>query len=243
MRQPELFYELQRALSNSRLEPYLAQNPRRNMEESLGIYLWNLALCESLYPSLHGIEVALRNSIHDAASEKFNDEFWFKSQLVGYERDTIERMGDSFSSRNIEATSGKYISECNFGFWVSLFNSKYEQILWRSLLREVFPHAPRWSRTRSTVRDRLDGIRRLRNRVFHFEPIWGLPDLQRQHGDILETIGWINPAFQEMMRLVDRFPQVFDDGAIVYQAKVNVLSQRLQTVSNAAAQLRGNKNE
>ena len=223
MRQPELFSELRRALSPSRLEPYLSQGAERDMEVALATYLWNLALCESLYPSLHGIEVALRNSIHDAASEKFSNEFWFTSHLVGYEKEAIEKMGQAFSQRKIKATPGKYIAECNFGFWVNLFNGEYEHILWRNLIGEVFSHAPRWSRTRSTLRARLDGIRRLRNRVFHFEPIWKLPDLKQQHGEILETIGWINPAFRELTELVDRFPQVFDDGPAAYQARLRKL--------------------
>ena len=225
MRQPELFSELQRALSHSRLEPYLSQSPQREMAESFGIYLWNLALCESLYPALHGIEIALRNSIHDAASRKFGSKFWFASHLVGYEKATIERLRQDFSRRNMDVIPGNYISECNFGFWVNLFNSDYEHILWRSLIRDVFPYAPRRFRTRSAIRPRIDSIRRLRNRVFHFEPIWRLPDLEQQHRDILETIGWINPTLGEMTLLVDRFPQVFDDGAASYQARINASIQ------------------
>ena len=225
MRQPEILSELQRALSHSRLEPYLSQSPRHEMEESFGIYLWNLALCESLYPSLHGIEIALRNSIHDAASRKFSNEFWFNSHLVGRERATIEKIGEDFSRRHVEATPGKYISECNFGFWVGLFKSEYELKLWTILTGDVFPYAPRRFRTRSAIRPRLDSIRRLRNRVFHFEPIWKLPDLEQQHRDILETIGWINPTLGEMTLLVDRFPQVFDDGAASYQARFNASIQ------------------
>ena len=178
-----------------------------------------------LYPSLHGIEVSLRNSIRDAASEKFGTEFWFASHLVGREKETIEKIRIDFSRRSIEATPGKYVSECNLGFWVSLFKSEYERILWRSLIREVFPHAPRRSSTRSTIRSRLDSIRRLRNRVFHFEPIWKLPDLRQQHFNILETIIWINPRFREMTELVDRFPQVFDDGPAAYQARLETLSE------------------
>lgn len=197
----------------------MSQSTQRNMELGLATYLWNLALGESLYPSLHGIEVTLRNSIHDAASEKFGTEFWFTSHLVGYEKEAIEKMGQAFSRRNIKATPGKYIAECNFGFWVNLFNGEYEHILWRSLIGEVFPHTPRRSRERSTLRARLDGIRRLRNRVFHFEPIWKLSGLKQRHFDILETIGWINPAFRDMTERVDRFNQVFDDGPTAFLAR------------------------
>lgn len=225
MRQSQPFGELQRALSSNRLEPYLSQSTQPDMDAALATYLWNLALCESLYPSLHGIEVSLRNSIHDTASSKFGSEFWFTSHLVGREKETIEQIGNDFSSRKIEANPGKYIAECNFGFWVNLFNGEYEQILWRSLIREVFPYAPRRSSTRRTIRSRLDSIRRLRNRVFHFEPVWRLTDLRQKHLDILETIGCINPTFREMTVLVDRFPQVFDDGPAAYQARLKTLNQ------------------
>ena len=243
MRQPQVFSELQRALSTGRLEPYLSQSTQRDMDVALATYLWNLDLSESLYPSLHGIEVALRNSIHEAASEKFNSEFWFASHLVGYEKETIDKIGQEFSRRNIRATPGKYIAECNFGFWVNLFNSEYEHILWRSLMRKVFPYAPRSSRTRSTIRSRLDSVRRLRNRVFHFEPIWRLPDLRQQHFDILETIGWINPTFREMTEPGDRFPQVFDDGPAAYQARLETLNQLPQSGTETATPSRGNENE
>lgn len=221
----------------------MSQSTQPDMAAALATYLWNLALCESLYPSLHGIEVSLRNSIHDTASSKFGGEFWFTSHLVGREKETIEKIGNDFSSRKIEANPGKYIAECNFGFWVNLFNGEYEQILWRSLIREVFPHAPRRSRARSTIRSRLDSIRRLRNRVFHFEPIWRLPDLRQQHFDILETIGWISPAFREMTELVDRFPWVFYDGPAAYQARLKRLNQPPQSGSETAIPSRGNENE
>jgi hypothetical protein len=53
-----------KALTNDRLEKYLARAPNR--VDCLGLYAWNIALCEAFYPSLHTVEVVLRNSI-DAA--------------------------------------------------------------------------------------------------------------------------------------------------------------------------------
>ena len=89
MCQSKYFSELQRAVSDGRLEPYLRHSPNGDVAQAFATYLWNLALCESLYPALQGIEVTLRNSIHSAASSEFGDEFWFKSQLIGYERKQI----------------------------------------------------------------------------------------------------------------------------------------------------------
>ena len=94
---------------------------------------------------------------------------------------------------------------------------------------DIFPHAPRRSSTRSTIQCRLESIRRLRNRVFHFEPIWRLPDLRQQHLEILEIIGWINPTFGEMTAVVDRFPKTLDDGPDAYQAMLNSLNQPPQS--------------
>ena len=189
MRQPQHFSDFQRAVSRSRLEPYLNHSPNGDWAQAFGTYLWNLALCESLYPTLQGIEVALRNGIHDAAIAEFGDEFWFKSQLIGYERKQIGEIEKKLAQSKTPATPGRFISECNFGFWENLFNGQYEHILWRRMLRATFPNAPRHLRRRRGIRVRLDHIRRLRNRVFHHEPIWHLPDLQEQHQQILETIG------------------------------------------------------
>jgi hypothetical protein len=69
------------------------------------------------------------------------------------------------------------------GFWTALFNAPYERALWNppmlGLLDDTFPFVPRRSRSRRRLFQHLDTIRRLRNRMFHHEPIWNwnLPDL------------------------------------------------------------------
>ncbi len=225
MCQPKYFREFRRAVSHSRLEPYINHSPNGDAAQAFGTYLWNLTLCESLYPALQGIEVALRNNLHDAACEEFGDEFWFKSQLIGYEKKQIEEIGEKFAKLKVQATPGRYIAECNFGFWENLFNSNYEQILWRKLLRAVFPHAPLHLRKRKAIRSRLDRIRRLRNRVFHYEPIWHWQSLPEQHRLILETIGWISPAMLAMTRLLDRFSSVYTRGSQNYATELDSLAQ------------------
>ena len=225
MRQSQYFSEFQRATSRSRLEPYLNHSPNRDEAQAFGTYLWNLALCESLYPALQGVEIALRNAIHDTASAEFEDEFWFKSQLTGYEKKQIEEIEKGFAKLKTPVTPGRFIAECNFGFWENLFNGNYEHILWRKMLRATFPHAPRHLRTRKGIRTRLDRIRRLRNRVFHHEPIWHLPDLPDQHRLILETIGWISPPMLAMTRLLDRFDSVYTRGSQPYTAELETIAQ------------------
>ena len=86
------------------------------------------------------------------------------------------------------------------------------------VLREVFSYIPREVLTRTYILRRLNRVGRLRNRVFHHEPIWHWRDLTQQHRDLLEIIGWISPAMLGVVRMIDRFPQVHQQGIAGYQA-------------------------
>lgn len=144
---------------------------------------------------------------------------------MGRERETIQNLVAAFAPTINQPDPVHYISECSFGFWVGLFRGDYEQALWNRLLPAVFPHAPRRLRSRSGLYERLDRIRRLRNRVFHHEPIWHLQDLEQQHELILETIGWISPAMLELTRLLDRFDSVYTMGAQHYAIELDSIAQ------------------
>ena len=225
MSQVEFYGELRQATSPSRLMRYFALKPEITDLEAFSLYLWNMSLCESLYPALQGVEVTLRNSIHQAASATFGDEFWFRNRLLAREQGTLLQLDSSFGSSYSRVESGRYIAGCSLGFWVGLFRGEYEQVLWTRLLPEVFPHAPQRFRSRSKLYTRLDRIRRLRNRVFHHEPIWHLPDLPERHELILETLGWLSPAMLAMTRLLDRFPSVYTRGAQPYETELENTAQ------------------
>ena len=57
----------------------------------------------------------------------------------------------------------------------------------------------------------------LRNRVFHYEPIWYWESLPKQHDEILETITWINPSMAGLVRLTDHFPDAYNFGIRGYE--------------------------
>ncbi len=124
---------------------------------------------------------------------------------------------------------GRIMAELSFGFWTSLLDARYEQGLWPKLLKPTFPHMPRQIRTRKNLSRRLNRIRHLRNRVFHHEPVWHWQDLARQHSETIETIGWISSELRDTMRIVDRFPVVYDAGSTVYQRSLErMLLERSQ---------------
>ena len=68
-------------------------------------------------------------------------------------------------------------------------------------------------------------IHRLRNRVFHHEPIWHLQDLELRHREILETIGWISPAVLAITRMLDRFSSVYTMGPQRYTEELDSVAQ------------------
>ena len=225
MCQSKYFQEFQHAVSAERLEPYIDNSPKGDQTQAFAAYLWNITLCESLYVSLNGLEIALRNSIHDA-TEKSGIDIWFKGSLKAPEEERLDRWRkrtDPHGKKTLKA--GDIVAGMDLGFWVDLFKGRYEQILWPALLPNVFPFATKKQRHREGIFQRLARIQRLRNRVFHHEPVWHLPDLPDQHQVILETIGWISPAMLEMTRLLDRFDSVYTTGADHYARELDSVAQ------------------
>ena len=216
MTQGLFFSNLGNSISRDRLQPYRQGNPQDDLA-AYAAYAWNIAICESLYPALCCAEIALRNSIHTAATRRFGSDFWFVGRLKQQEQEQLDRLRqhiDPSGEKSLSATD--FVSGLSLGFWVDLFKGRYEQILWPQMLQAVFPHATRHQAAREPLYQRLNRIRRLRNRVFHYEPVWHWVDLPDQHRMILETIGWISPAMLDLARLLDRFPGVYTGGIEPY---------------------------
>ena len=209
---------LVKSISESRFGPY--RRPETSDAEDFASYLWNMALGESLYPALQGLEVALRNSIHDAAAQSFGRTDWFNTILVAQEPRILATAAARLKQSNKAQRPDDLVEALPLGFWVNLFYSRYEQKLWPQLLKEVFPYIPAGIRRRNYISQHLNPIRHLRNRVFHHEPVWHWPDLAQHHQEALEVIGWINPDMLSVVKLVDRFPEVYAQGPDRYREEL-----------------------
>src|SRR5688572_14106984 len=161
-------------------------------EAVLARYLWNIALCEALYPSLHFLEVALRNVVFEAAAATYPFAgtagsggaagSWLEQPgiLHGDEARMVRAAGQRLSRRGKPCEAGRLVAELSFGFWTTLFDVRYEQnrVLWpRLFAQKIFAHAPRQKRSRKALSPLLNRVRHLRNRAFHHEPIWHWGDL------------------------------------------------------------------
>lgn len=229
--QPPYEEQIRTALSPTRLDPYASGATTREAVEN---YLWNVALCSALYPVLHVLEVGLRNSLDRAISAKYpvTDYVRVNSWLDRYpaviadeDKPMVGKAMARLEDRGEALEHGKLVAELSFGFWTALFDVRYErgQILWPKLLRPVFPHMPRGIRKRKEVSPRLNRLRHLRNRVFHYEPIWHWRDLMDQHDEAVKVISWIDPALRSTLDRINRFPEVHQVGASAFREDVDAL--------------------
>jgi predicted nucleic acid-binding protein len=217
-------------LSSDRLARYRRPSDRHACD-TLARYLWNVALCEALYPSLQSAEVALRNGLHRAATHLFQTDFWFDLQTVPFDpfirrevaaaRAALAKRGKDGIRRPVAA--GDIVAEVSFGFWTSLTAVQYDRVLWPQAFPVAFPNLAPQQRKRKLLSKRFQDIRTLRNRVFHHEPIWHWSDLRQQHNDLLEAIGWMNGNWCRSLATVDRFPNVLKQGQKPYRSPLRAL--------------------
>ncbi len=211
-----LVLALQRPISEVRLESY---RPKAGTDFAMITnYFFNVELSEALYPSLQAFEISLRNSVDTALGNNFSDPYWFDTPglLPHWQQGEVSKARASLARSNKPQEPGRIVAALNFGFWHSLFNSPFEQVLWRpnkaALLVDVFPQLSRRDRNRQNVYQRINTVRKLRNRVMHFEPIWNRPGLPNDHRLILEAIRWISEDMFITLATYDRFESVFANG-------------------------------
>lgn len=178
--------------------------------DPLRLYLWNIHLSESLYQSLYFLEITFRNALVGAITKAFGLAEWpLEYELLAEkEASKVINVIYELEKRKKEVTSDGIIAELTFGFWTSLLDKRYEQVLWPQIITETFPFMPREIRTRKTLSKRFNRIRLLRNRVFHYEPIWHWKDLKQQYGELVDALMWLEPKAAELLKQECRFLKV-----------------------------------
>lgn len=221
--QDHYWKKLEHCLSADRLRVYGHDNPGHRTVTAR--YLWNIAVCESLYAPLHLLEVGLRNAIDRAMNKSTGSVFWYDSVTltpwghtqVGNAKTSISRSGKSI-------VPGRVVAELQFGFWTSMFESHYEKPSAGFLpkgIKATFPYMPKSLHKRKQIKADLDKIRTIRNRIFHHERIIHWKDLPQQHQLILDFLGWLNPDLEELAGIVDTFPAVHTGGIQPYLDKLD----------------------
>lgn len=206
--------EVEAAFAPERLAPYL-HHTAGNRDKALALYLWNIALCESLYPLLNFSEVTLRNRFHQVLSQHFQRQDWYDDTWLD-PRDAakVAEARQKIARHRLAPTPGRMVAELTFGFWTSLLDVRYERsrTLWPVLAPKIFAHAPRRLRTRKDQSPYAAQLRTLRNRVFHHEPVWYWPNLPALVRESETWLLWLQPDISRLHGLLDRFHSIHAAG-------------------------------
>lgn len=206
---------IDRIVSSERFAPYMHYN-KQDFSKALNHYKVNILISESFYPILSMLEVRLRNAMAYQLSKKFKDQEWYNHHdfikvATRFQIDKLSQARTNIQSEKKEVTPGRIVSELSFGFWTSLFDAKFEMTLWKNL-RLAFPNCPKKIRKRKTMSSKFNGIRKLRNRIFHHEAIsWDLNALDTYHKEIIEGIAWLNPELLGWVQELNRVEKVLNN--------------------------------
>ncbi|MBR1907550.1 Abi family protein [bacterium] len=172
-------------ISLERLKAYI-KSDNDTISDVMDRYADNIKMSLALYPELSILEVTLKNAI-DTILRKYVSETWLEDEikhnvlLNSYDYNTLiktynDTKLDCINSHK-QFTIGKVIANLNFGFWTNLCAVKYSTSIWhkRNCYRGVFVNYPSKRQEIGKISRQLYYIRRLRNRVFHYEQIFKVP--------------------------------------------------------------------
>lgn len=225
----KLFENLEKAISKDRLKHYSKIFQTNDKKIIIQKYLLNVELSKALYFPLQTLETTLRNSIHIVLSEKLNNEFWFEDTTFINPK-TIEKR-DILNARDKidtskDQTTGRIISELSFGFWSYLFGRYYEQKVWNRYVKQIFPSIPKNMAIRKKLSERINTIKNLRNKVFHYDTIIKMENLSQIHREILEMIYWLNEDIYNLTIQFDEFENVYSNQEKIIKDKLENLCRR-----------------
>ncbi len=157
---------------------------------------------------MQGLEVTLRNALDRELTREFGPA-WYNamstnSVLKIEERKSIAKVRERIKKAGKAETHGRMVAELSFGFWVSLCARRFME-LWIKTVRRAFK-AQRLDR--ATVFGRLNGVRILRNRVAHHEPILNR-NLEDDFNKIIQTVGWLCPITADWVQSTSCFRPSF----------------------------------
>ncbi|MFC0820705.1 Abi family protein [Moraxella marmotae] len=174
-------------MSPARLATY--ENHAQNLEQALDLYHYNLQISSSLLECLAVCEVAIRNRVANALTAVYGDGWaWnstFLASLPNNARTTLKQINEKY------ATIDKIVPELPFFFWQSMFTARFDYKIWQQHLVTALPNANHddLAKLRAKVFDDLEKIRKLRNRIAHYEPIFGR-NLSADYQRIIKIIGY-----------------------------------------------------
>lgn len=178
------------SLSRDRLNKYLNASGN-DLDLAIALYERNTRLAEAFYTPLQALEICLRNHVDRELAATYGAD-WMRNgtpPLAPWASKTIADAISDLATSKAPVTPGDIVAELHFGFWLSLLGQQYDNTLWRTACYRAFSEAGKRLK-RKRVHNRLNAIRRFRNRVAHHEPIFHA-NLQQVHDEIIGSASWM----------------------------------------------------
>jgi hypothetical protein len=194
------------SISTAKIKPYKGLGFKNDWELVQGYFLL-LDVSSHFVAPLQLLEVSLRNKMHTAIWKLSNKEDWYKT--IPISKDSKRQVAAALESARKDVgraiTTDDVICRLMMGFWVYMLDSPYRTTgrnnLWQKCKDDVFPEGK--PETIASIFDELKALNKLRNRLFHHEPIWkasginnmtlALARISSQYDRVLKVLNWISP--------------------------------------------------
>lgn len=168
--------DLPSVFSAPRFATYL-QATGSDRDKALALYRWNLQLSAAFFVPLQVCEVGVRNGVVEAVAS-VHGQNWHLAH--GFQRSLISsgpynQRAELIREAGRQPTAGKVVAELKFVFWQHMFTARHDSRIWNSHLLTFFPNVPAGKanyENRGDIYDKLEKVRKLRNRIAHHEPIF-----------------------------------------------------------------------
>ncbi|MCM1265990.1 MAG: hypothetical protein NC200_07305 [Candidatus Gastranaerophilales bacterium] len=181
-------------------------------------YKNNIKISQALYPELSILEVTLRNAI-DTMLKTCISQTWLEDEIKQQKilssqeyAKLVRAYNDTKESYPNNFTIGKVIANLNLGFWTGLCSKKYNSVIWtkKKTFKGVFINYPANLKERiHPISIKLNSIRKLRNRIFHHEPILS-NTLLNKYNEIMEVLSYLPCDNSNILKETSNFLEVYN---------------------------------
>ena len=199
-----------RSIPAARLIPYMLAS-HQDTYAALDLYGWNVQVAAALHETLAHFEIAFRNRIDEALTSRHKhlrrrgdwlddnysefttraSDLLFDARLAA----TDHMKKDIQQGKRVGIERGHIVAELTLGFWRRLLDTRYENVHGSAVMR-LFPDLKRSRNSdMDNLRQLVDPLLSLRNRIAHHEPIWDL-NHQGRRDDALRLIGITSPEMR-----------------------------------------------
>lgn len=201
---------IESAINSNRLRRYMPA-AGHEIHTAFQFYVWNCWLSEAFYISLHFAEILCRNAVQKSLAFKVGEE-WFQHKtfinlLDGRFRSELAiAIADEQAAHGVRMTQHHVASALTFGFWEHLTTKRFDRLIWSRGISHNFLGA-HFSTSRQALHDRIESVRRWRNRIAHHQAIFD-KDPMKKHQEAIELIHWVCGVTGAWVSASSRVPAV-----------------------------------